>query len=373
MYSSRGSSSYDSLVSAAQDVHRNVNEKYFARTWFTPGMQQAVVTQSGSAMAKVGSAVGRPVEFEFKPRGPFDASPNDQEWRTIGRAFDWRIQRSCATADYDGAVRDEVTATKFGFSLVGGDVMDASLGFATVDDVRKELAPKLNQLGAGQLNNLAAGLESALDNAPLLTTTFEHEKLNMLQSVQYVQDSFLRNDLSDIKKQLGSDSREAVDYLQNLRGQSSPKQLAYFKGFADEANDESQWLSLAAVQPLEKRSQINSPQPDKNRPWRTFAKSFFSAGEPLLSMRDATLARTRLLIIQARILARIKSGQSAPNDLSGFDKNLTVDPYTGRQFIYRAAGTDFTIYSVGSDLKDDGGQTNEGFATPDLTLEIPQS
>ena len=32
-------------------------------------------------------------------------------------------------------------------------------------------------------------------------------------------------------------------------------------------------------------------------------------------------------------------------------------------------GPEFAIYSVGADFKDDGGETNEAFSTPDLRLE----
>jgi len=370
---SGSSNGYDALVLAAQDAQRNVDPNYLDRVWFTPERRRLAVQQSSSAINKVATAVSKPINFEFTSRGPFDPSPNDRGWRMIGRALVWRIETSCATANYDAAVRDEVTATKLGYSLTGGDVMDASLGFATVDDARKQLAPKLALLGAGQLNNLASGLERALDARPRLSDTFEHEKLNMLRSVQYVQDSFLKDDFRDLKKQLGPDVREAITHLEDLRDQSSTKQAAYFRSFGEEANSESQWLATISDLPLEKRKDADAPTLEKARPWRSLAKSFFSAGEPLLAMRDATLARTRLMILQARILARIKSGQSAPSDLSEFDKDLTTDPYTGRQFIYHGSGTNFSIYSVGEDLKDDLAETDEGFSSPDLTLEIPQN
>jgi hypothetical protein len=224
-------------------------------------------------------------------------------------------------------------------------------------------------MGAGQLNGLADGLQHALDSAPPLKQTFEHEKENMLRSVQLVQDSFLKGEFFDLKQRLGPDIRDSITYLQDLRDKSSTKQAAYFEGFAAEASEEARWLEAVSDLPLEDRQRDPGPQLAKDRQWKTFAKHFFSAGAPLLSMRDATLARTRLMILECRILAKVKAGQPAPKDLTGFNKDLTTDPYTGRQFVYKASGTDFTIYSVGEDLKDDGGATDQSFSSPDLTIE----
>jgi len=363
---SGSSNGFDSLVLASQDVQRSVSPQYIDRVWFTPGKRDEATRQANSAVAKVATAVQRPIDFEFSPRGPFDPSPNDRGWRMIGRALVWRIQSECANANYDAAVADEVTATKLGFSLTGGDAMDASLGFVTADDARKALADSVRTMGASQLNHLAQGLEEALNTRPPLSKTFDHEKENMLRSVQYVQDSFLRNDFSDLKKQLGADVRDTVSYLTDLREKSTSKQAAFFEGFADEANKRAEWLSAVSELPLSEREHDPGLSFAKDRPWRTLAKNFFSAGEPLLSMRDETIARTRLLIIESRILAMVKSGQSAPRDLSGFDKDLTTDPYTGQEFVYHSAGTEFTVYSVGDDLKDDGGDD----PSKDLTLEL---
>jgi hypothetical protein len=360
------SNGYDALVLAALDVQRAVSPQYLDRVWFTPGKREAAMKQAAPVVARVSSAVQKPVDFQFSPRGPFDPSPNDRGWRMIGRTFVWRIENECANGNYDSAVSDEITATKFGFSLTGGDAMDASLGFATIDDARKATAKDMRVMGASQLNRLADGLERALENRPPLTKTFDHEKEDMLRSVQYVQDSFLRNNFTDLKKQLGADVRDSLSYLRDLRDKSAQKQAAYFEGFASEANQRAQWLTAVCELPLSERNHDPGLTFPRDRPWRTLARNFFSAGQPLLAMRDKSVARTRLMILQARVLAMVKSGQSAPRDLSGFSKDITIDPYTGQQFVYHAAATEFTVYSVGDDLKDDGGDD----ATKDLTLEV---
>lgn len=371
MYSPHSGSGngYDDLVLASDQVQHDVSKEYLDRVWFTPGKKDEAVKQASSSIATVNRGLSKPIEFNFVPAGPFDPSPDDRGWRMLGRTVVWRLDGEAQADNFDAAARDAITATRFGFALTGGDAMDASLGFATADDARKSIAPHLRNMGAGQLNNLADGLQHALDTGPPLKQTFEHEKENMLRSVQLVQDSFLKGEFYDLKQRLGPDVRDSITYLQDLRDKSSTKQAAYFEGFAAEASEEARWLEAVSDLPLEDRQRDPGPQLAKDRQWKTFAKHFFSAGAPLLSMRDATLARTRLTILECRILARVKSGQPAPKDLSGFDKDLTTDPYTGRQLVYKASGTDFTIYSVGEDLKDDGGSTDQSFSSPDLTIE----
>ena len=69
------------------------------------------------------------------------------------------------------------------------------------------------------------------------------------------------------------------------------------------------------------------------------------------------------------MLAHVKSGRPAPPDLSGFKRETVTDPYTGREFMYKSSGSEFTLYSVGENLQDDGGDTNGSFSSPDLSIE----
>ena len=362
---SGSSNGYDALVLASQDVQKRVSDEYLDRVWFTPGKRENAMKQASPVIGKVANAVQRPIDFQFTPHGPFEPSKTDRGWRMIGRTLVWRIERNCATSNFDGAISDGIIAAKFGFGLTGGDAMSASLGFSTVDDSRRALAKDMRTMGAGQLSRLAGGLQQAMRDRPALATTFDHEKQDMLRAVQYVQDSFLKNDFSDLKKHLGADVRDSISYLKELREKSSTKQAAYFEGFASEANERARWLTAMSELPLSERNHDPGLSFSKGRPWRTLAKNFFSAGEPLLSMRDESVARTRLMILTARILARVKSGDSAPRNLSEFDEDLKTDPYTGQDFVYHAAGTEFTVYSVGDDLKDDGGDSDK-----DLGLEV---
>ena len=49
-----------------------------------------------------------------------------------------------------------------------------------------------------------------------------------------------------------------------------------------------------------------------------------------------------------------------PESLDGLDapdlKELRVDPFSGKDFVYKRQGDSFVLYSVASNLKDDGGK-----------------
>ncbi|HZH97573.1 MAG TPA: hypothetical protein VEX38_01265, partial [Fimbriimonadaceae bacterium] len=117
------------------------------------------------------------------------------------------------------------------------------------------------------------------------------------------------------------------------------------------------------------RSSVPEAKPLAERPWRRFSKHFFMTLRPLLVLNDATVARTRLLILEAAILKDVRLERRAPKDLSAFGPEIKTDPYSGQPFVYRADGADYRLHSVGENAIDDAGDTDESFSSPDLVLE----
>jgi hypothetical protein len=73
-----------------------------------------------------------------------------------------------------------------------------------------------------------------------------------------------------------------------------------------------------------------------------------------------SLARTRASIA-ALVIARYRAAHegtlpgSLTNLVPAFLEAPLVDPYTGRELIYRREGAGYKVYSVGIDRQDDGG------------------
>jgi len=50
----------------------------------------------------------------------------------------------------------------------------------------------------------------------------------------------------------------------------------------------------------------------------------------------------------------------SPEKAPGFLPELPLDPFTGREYVYRKRGKGFIVYSLGENLKDEGGRRGEG-------------
>lgn len=368
------SNAFDHYVFAAMRAERD-GEKHLRRTSFYPGQRQAALQAMQPALELLRKGASKEVcDFKYRPRRPYEPAPYHLGWRLLGRALAWTVSDASEAGNYDRAIAYTVLATRFGFDLTGGSALDAALGLGIIDDARRAIAPFLTAMDGDQLYRLARGIQGALERKPDLAFTIQNEKRAMLAAVQAVQDAYRSDDYTPLVRVVGSEAREAVNYLRGLRGRKDREERPkYFQGFAAEAEETTRTLLHLARLPAADRAKEPGARLAKVRPWRRFARHFFGAGRPLLELHDSTLARTRLLILEAQCLRTRKKQGVAPKSLDGFTKSLTLDPYTGLQFPYRALGQQFELYSVGANLLDDGGNTDESYTQPDLRLERPQT
>jgi hypothetical protein len=357
---------FDLYVQAAKEAETK-GAKYLGRVYFYPDQRKAAAEMVAEPFRKVIQASGRSGKFPFRPHPPFTLRENQRGWGLLGRVFAWKIADSCEAGDYGNAIQLACAGSRFGFDLTGGGAMDAALGLSIADEVRRAIAPWIKSMTPAQQMALAAGMTAALPRLAPASQIIENEKQNMLRGVQAVQDAYQKQDLETLQKELGPTVKEAVEYLQNLRKEGDPARVAYFNGFAAEAETLTTYQKqMAGLPALDRRSR---PEPTlaEERPWRRFARHFFETQPLILKSYDATVARTRILIVSARILAERKSG--FPRDLSRQPKELATDPYTGQRFLYHHDAAQFSLYSVGPNLKDDGGESDATFSSPDLVLE----
>jgi hypothetical protein len=340
-------------------------------TTFSPSVQQRLKVMLAPEVNAIHAVAGKPISFDYGARTPFQAAPHQKGWRLIGRVMVWTEVGAVELKDFDKAIATAIDATNFGFGLTTGDATDAALGLTIADDARRGIVTSLDAMTSSQLDQLAAGCEAALKAKPTLQTALVHEHANMLMDVQYVQDAYARGDWDRLQGDLGPGVRESIEYLRDMKGNDTRERADYFAGLAADADAEDTYLEHACLQPAYRR--VHPKPPSGKRPWKNIGAIFFAAGEPLLAMNDATLARTRMLVITCRLMAKIKRNEPIPAKLDEIaDPRLSQDPFSGRQFEYHEAGQSFRLYSVGQDFVDDGGETDpETFQTPDLTLERP--
>lgn len=362
------SNAFDAYALAALEAETSGKE-YLTRVSFTPGMKASVIEKLSAPLSEVMKASNQSCTFEFRPYKPLEAPPYQQGWLLLGRAMAWKIESAVRNEEFPVAVSWTVAATRFGFDLTGGGTTDASLGLTIIDDARKAILPALPMMPAAELTRLSNGIAGALERRPKAETVILNEHKNMLAAVQYLQDAYQKRDFDHLRDTFGLDVREAVEYLQRLEGKKPDERVKYFDDFkklADRIRD--RYIEMGS---LSARQRTKLPEFDLRSQgafWR-FAKQFFTAPDAFFRLRDATIARTRLLAIESRLSALHKARIPFPPNLDVFSGDLKIDPYTGVPFAYRTEGSEYRLYSVGPNFIDDLGETNLSFNDPDLTLE----
>ncbi len=337
------------------------------RVYFTPGKKNALLVKLAPAL----SQLVRGTSFGFSPpsvtRPLTEEAPYRKGWRMLGRALVWRIEAAIAKGNNSAAMASLLQATKFGFDLAKMSAIDASLGLTIVNEARAAFAKGLSTLGASELTTLIQRLAKITGEQTKVPGWLDQEHKVMLSAVQLVQDSLRSDKWDEVRKMLGPDAREAIAYISERKSKTEER-VAYFEKWAQEADMERDELRLRFSQPASKREEMPTFE-NETRPWRRFARHFFRSGRPLLKLTDVTMARTRLLILESYVIRDIKMKKRAPASLTGVASALREDPFTGLPMVYKAQGLDYRLYSVGENLRDDGGETDESGTTPDLVLE----
>ncbi len=331
------------------------------------------------AIRLIQSAVGSS-EFPFEPVDLFGVREQAGGWDRIGKAFAWKIQMEVEAGRFGDASNTFFTASRFGLDLCRGSAMDAAQGFVIVDEARAAMAPSLSLMSAAQLSTFTSRMGELLKNFPDGSEMLSCESTQVLHSINQVVEIYEKQAFDTLAQKIGAGGREAVLPLRKLK-KGSPEAQAFFKNWEGEARLESRIAQERMSEPAAKRGDWPAPTL-KNRAWGGLARSFTQNLRAVIDIRDRSLARTRLMALEAFAYQSWKGGRGGAlatpttlkNALRGYQQSsgvsdLLIDPFSGKEFIFRAAGTEFSVYSVGMNGRDDGGKTDDSYREPDLTLE----
>ena len=360
--------SFNEYIAAAKSVEQGP-KALVTRVSFFPDQRRQALQAFGDEADRVARATTKDASFPFQPREPFEPIPYLSGWRMIGRVMAWQIEDDVEAGNLSRAIDRAIAATRFGFDISGGGAIEGSLGLSIADGARKALIPGLTQMDSNQLRRLSQGMKSALARKPTGKTIASREADGMLRSVDYLQNAASKRQYDDIKDRLGDDGAEIAKYLDRIRTDGEAM-AAYFDGLGTEALDRVQNDAELAELPasLRKGKEL---KPDAGRLWRRPARHFLESMPSYRSAEDRTVARTRLLIMTAELLRRQRLKQELPRMTDVFSESVRIDPYSGESMLLTSDGIDFTVYSVGDDLVDNGGETDLSCTLPDLQLERP--
>lgn len=350
----------------AAAVAQQVPAKFLDRDNPTPSERRKVLQQLAPAMAQFAAASKKPCEIPLRKVEPFRARPEELGLNVLRRAFVWRIDSACRERNFDAAIADCLVLTRFGMDMTGDDALGATQGYTAINDARKAILPYLDMMGGSQLRALSAGIEAAEQREPKASQCIAAEKESALASLDQLQDWARAKNTDQLTENLGSIAHDVAPILIKLRFDRTEGN-EFFATIAADLNEECKGAEARFGQPTAEREKW----PDNpKKQWMTVARLISRNLRPLLELRDLTQARTRMLAVHCKALAAIKLEKSAPISLNAVKVAQAIDPYTGKPLKYLGAGTEFRVYSVGEDLRDDGGKSDRGGTTPDLVLEF---
>ncbi len=343
------------------------------RVTFSQDKRSQLLAQLQPALAELqrGLAASN-LDFKFNPNDPGAVPAHHVGWRLLGRGLIFKCEQAIESERYDAAFQYAASATQLGFDLTNGGAVDASLGLSIANEARSALAKGLPAMSTAQLARISSRFEQLLTRKPSLLVTLANEKVEMLSSVQVLQDTCLARQTEKLAQRLNIPVRQFAVLL-NLQEASDRDRLSFFKGLATEMEAKNAyWQNLAGLptrlrDPKQKR--VQPPTLASERPWYRLSDAFGAAGESLIAQNDEILAKTRLLIASTRLMRMAKLSKPLPRDISALGE-CAVDPFTGQHFAYRSDGSEFKIYSAGLNGIDDGGRTDESGTAPDLCLEF---
>lgn len=92
----------------------------------------------------------------------------------------------------------------------------------------------------------------------------------------------------------------------------------------------------------------------------------------LLDRYTEDRARIQLLVLHVAIRRYRWEHDRLPQSLDALKRDdLTIDPFTGKQFGYRVSGDTYDLYSAGAPERDDGAQAEQSGPPPKRTLRLP--
>jgi hypothetical protein len=362
------SNAFDAYAIASSTAEARVT-RHLNRVNFTPGIQKRILDQLSEPLQAIHLAYNHTCQFTVDSQAAFMAPRFQKGWRMLGLTLVWSMEQAIRSSDTDKLIRDFLVATKFGFDIAKGSASDVSLGLSIVDHARVTLLPCMHVFSPKQLHQLSSELTKILNEHVKIDSALYNEQDRMMAGVQFVQDCYKKRDFDLLVSKLGPSILPAIKHVkQKILKKDGEIRIRYFEGFAQEGKNEITRLINDSKKPAKARVEPIALE-RKQRPWHRFAKHFFSTAPMILTLYDRAIAKTRLIALESLLQEQIHTNKKTPTDLSELPVELITDPYSGQLFVYRSEGTDYKIYSIGENLRDDGGQSDERGLNPDLMLE----
>jgi hypothetical protein len=355
----------DELREMAERLEKRILNE-LERTTFFPVHRRRLMQALTPERDALTRMLARPPTGQEMAREPFSPVPGGAGLRGMGHALRWPIEDAVAERNVDRALDAFERSLRYGVRLLPADAVGGSLGWLQIDESRRAILPALRYMSANQLRRLSTITKAALAEIPPFSETVRRESANVRRAGRRIGEWLKDNNLKPLQENLGVDGLALTDYL-NLSAPTPPERATYLAKFAAEMEavlaHETEFSDRPALEAAATR-----PRFDDRRPWRRLHKHFLTTFELARVQRETSIARLRLLILAAELERRDRMRLPHPKSTAEFSAEAATDPFTGERFPFRYDGR-LTPYSVGANLRDDGGDTNVNGTRPDLILD----
>jgi hypothetical protein len=341
---------FDDYVAAGRMLHANggTEEKYAKNAkgihvLSLPG-EQSVVAKNQDVLARVRQAFRKSCIVPTT-RSIADTFDYLSDARDLARLLAAEADVKAAQGDYAGAFSDTLDSIQMGQDLSRGGIFHhGRFGLWVEAMAHNAMLKYIDRLPAFGCDHLANRYENLLKTRVSFTQILQEDGDFLLESLAkaktdemvYLVFPRFGNDGGEPD---GYDKLTARVFWHYLRDRTLHDLEEYYK-----------------KQVLEARKPYSERQPVP-MPYSPIAARFALGPVEASDNFDETDTRSRLFLLLLRIRSyHLRQGHlPATLDVLGIDPSLTKDPFSETSLIYIPQGADYLLYSVGLDLKDDGG------------------
>lgn len=359
------------------------------------------VTRNERAFRLLQQGVGKPYRWHFEPSVHFffdDAGKLRQMARLVATRIRWAI----ATKDGMDAVRDWRVGVRMAWDVQGDMAMNFLVGLAMESTVHAPIVSEMDFFSSAECRAMADTLVRMERSPDRFPTAIEGERMLYLRWLEEMlppgkPDALLETVRTEwnMDPQTGKplepeeppedeeerkqfeEQRQQYERLrpQMLATASSPAAYEELRArLRQEVNRQIEQLLRALRLPYGRQlAALPENRYDPYTPFGYFVEMLTPSHTALLARYLEARARRRLMI--AHLMLRVYRLQHGnyPDSLHALRLDeLIVDPFSGKELVYRREGERYRLYSVGQDGKDDGGRLPQPSEHPVEGRELPR-
>lgn len=370
-------SGFTEAVAAGEMAWNSVPEDLRLATRFTNTGRKKRVSEMSASFAALRRSFNAPFEYDFRPEDQFTANSHDRGWAWLMRGLAWKTELALADEDYSAAAEASGMAIRLGVRLMGGDVGDAAIGFSAISQHIQLLNPHLKAMPLRSLDLLGEAVDQALREIPSPEVTLGNQLDTAMNSLEDLRRAYVEGGSDAFEKAAGKGVGRPATWLD-----SNPQKRPWFFGqLRDEAIKIHQIFLDKASMPVKVQPPGDPLDPEdkmwlvpgekrkyQRRPWAIVLARVMASHRVYARAYPEALAQLRLLAATSRIESSLRRNGAAPETLKFLPEGDRIDPFTGANLGYSAAGAQYRLWSAGPDGENDGGLIDLGPASRDMAL-----